>query len=137
LISSFNSLNSLVSKTKAVWIGSKINTQHTPCSDTGLQWITELFTILGIRYTVNLDNMEKLNFHNRLTAIQKEITQRSKRNISPLGKNTVLKSLLLSKFTHLFISLRKPSPQWRQQIIRILHKFVWGSKMEKISRKKH
>jgi preprotein translocase subunit SecA len=49
--------------------------------NTGLQWTTELFTILGITYTVNLDNMEKLNFHSRITAIQKEITYWSNRNI--------------------------------------------------------
>ena len=70
--SKFSGLKPNISKTKAVWIGSKINTRDTPCSDTGLQWTSEPFTILGITYTVNLENMEKLNFHNRRTAVQKE-----------------------------------------------------------------
>lgn len=52
-----------ISKTKAIWIVSKINS-NTICSDTGLQWTTEPFTILGITYTANLKNMEQLNFDN-------------------------------------------------------------------------
>ena len=46
-----------------------------------------------------------------------------------------VKSLLLSKFTHLFTSLPKPSLQWIQQLKKTLYKFIWGNKIEKISRK--
>ena len=133
--SKFSGLKPNIYKTKAVWIGSKIGSKDIICRDTGLQWTTEPFTILGVTYTANLKNMEKLNFDNKLAIIQKEITQWSKRNISPLGKITVVKSLLLSKFTHLFTSLPKPSLQWIQQLTRTLHKFIWGNKIEKISRK--
>jgi hypothetical protein len=59
----------------------------------------------------------------------------AKRNISPLGKIDVVKSLLLSKFTHLFISLSKPSFLWIRQLTKTLYKFIWGNKIEKISRK--
>lgn len=59
--------------------------------------------------------MEQLNFDNKLKLVQKDINHWSKRNISTLRKITVVKSLLLSKFTHLFISLPKPSSQWIQQ----------------------
>lgn len=112
--SKFSGLKPNISKTKAIWIGSKINS-NTICSDTGLQWTTEPFTILGVTYTANLKNMEQLNFDNKLKLVQKDINHWSKRNISALGKITVVKSLLLSKFTHLFISLPKPSSQWIQQ----------------------
>ena len=120
--SKFSGLKPNIYKTKAVWIGSKIGSKDIICRDTGLQWTTEPFTILGVTYTANLKNMEKLNFDNKLAIIQKEITQWSKRNISPLGKITVVKSLLLSKFTHLFTSLHKPSLQWIQQLTKTLQK---------------
>lgn len=51
--SKFSGLKPNISKTKAIWIGSKINS-NTMCSDTGLQWTTEPFTILGVTYTANL-----------------------------------------------------------------------------------
>jgi hypothetical protein len=89
------------------------------------------FTVLGITYTADLKDMEELNFDNKLTLIQKEINQWSKRNISPLGKMTVVKRL----FLHLFISLPKPSVQWIKQLEKALYKFIWGDKIDKISRK--
>lgn len=132
--SKFSGLKPNISKTKAVWIGSKINS-NTICSDTGLQWTTEPFTILGVTYTANLKNMEQLNFDNKLKLVQKEINHWLKRNISTLGKITVVKSLLLSKFTHLFTSLPKPSTQWIRQFEKTLYNFIWGNKIDKISRK--
>lgn len=79
--------------------------------------------------------MEQLNFDNKLKLVQKDINHWSKRNISTLGKITVVKSLLLSKFTHLFISLPKPSSQWIQQFEKTLYNFIWENKIDKISRK--
>lgn len=46
-----------------------------------------------------------------------------------------MKSLLLSKFTHFFISLPKPNSQWIQQFEKMLYNFIWGNKIDKISRK--
>jgi hypothetical protein len=56
--------------------------------------------------------MEFLNFNKKLLDIEKEITHWNKRNITPYGKITVIKSLLLSKITHLFIALPKPNKEW-------------------------
>lgn len=67
-------------------------------------------------YTANLKNIEQLNFDNQLRLVQKEINHWLKRNISTLGKITVIKSLLVSKFTHLLISLPKLSTQWIRQL---------------------
>lgn len=75
--------------------------------------------------------MEQLNFDNKLKLVQKDINHWSKRNISTLGKITVVKSLHLSKFNHLFISLPKPSSQWIQQFEKTLYNFIWGNKMTK------
>jgi hypothetical protein len=84
--------------------------------DTGLKWTTDPFTVLGITYTADLKDMEELNFDDKLTLNQKEIN----RNISPLGKIAVVKSMFLSKLTHLFISLPKPSAQWIKKLEKAL-----------------
>jgi hypothetical protein len=76
----------------AIWIGSKCGSSDTLCDDTHLNWNTQPFTILGITYTANLHDMEEINFDNKLENIEKEILQWSKRQISPLGKITVVKS---------------------------------------------
>jgi hypothetical protein len=74
-------------------------------NNSGLQWTTQPFNILGLIYTADLHNVEQLNFDDKLSNIQREITQWSKRNKTPLGKIIVAKSLLLSKITHLLLFL--------------------------------
>lgn len=55
---------------KAIWICAKINC-NTICSDTGLQWTTELFIILGVTYTANLKkNTKQLNVDKKLKLVQ-------------------------------------------------------------------
>ena len=79
--------------------------------------------------------MEELNFDKKFNLIQKEINHWSKRNITPLGKITIVKSLFLSKLTHLFTSLPKPSLQWIQLFEKTFNKLIWGNKVYRISRK--
>ena len=56
--------------------------------------------------------------------IEKEIMSWSKRNISTLGKITVVKSLLIPKITHLLISLPRPDKQMISKLEKILFKFI-------------
>ena len=76
------------------------------------EWATEPFSILGITYTSNLKDIEQLNFDKKLEGIKREITRWSKRHISPVGTIKFVKCILLSKRTHLFSVLPKPSAQW-------------------------
>ena len=52
-----------------------------------------------------------------------------------MGKITIVKSILLSKLTHLFSVLPKPSAQWIKKLEQLLFKFIWNKKPDKISRK--
>ena len=59
-------------------------------------------------FNVNLTSMPKLNFENSLQKIQTELKMWQMRHLTPFGKVTVLKSLILAKFIHLFVSLPTP-----------------------------
>ena len=83
---------------------------------------------MGITYTANLKDIEQLNFEKKLEGIKREITQWSKRQISPVGKITIVKSILLSKLTHLFSVLPKPSAQWVKKLEQLLFKFIRNKK---------
>ena len=52
-------------KTKAIWIGSKINSQEILCNDKGIQWTNDPFNILGIIFTSDLNNIEELNYNDK------------------------------------------------------------------------
>ena len=48
---------------------------------------------------------------------------------------TVVKTLLLPKFTHLFISLPKPKDETLKEIETIFYKYIWSNKPDRIARK--
>ena len=64
--SKYSGLTHYINKTKAVWIGSNSYSADTLCDNADLSWTTEPFTILGITYTANLKDIEKLNFDKKL-----------------------------------------------------------------------
>ena len=57
-----------------------------------------------------------------------------KRQLTPLGRITVIKTLFLSKINHLLISLPNPKSQTVRQIEGLFYGFLWSGKPSKISK---
>ena len=66
--------------------------------------------------------------------MQTEINKWLKRDLTPLGKVTVIKSLVLSKVVHLLISLPSPSIKTINEINKMIYKFLWNGGPDKIKR---
>ena len=62
-----------------------------------------------------------------------ELTKWQLRQITPIGKITVLKSLILSKFIHAFSILPIPD-SFVKTLNSIFYKFLWNNKPDKIKR---
>ena len=92
--------------------------------------------ILGIRFINNNKNIIKINLEPKTSQLEKEIAQWRRRNISPIGRITVIKSLLISKLVHIFTSLPNPSKEELKHLENILHKCIWASKRDPIKRSK-
>ena len=61
----FGSLSGLkmnMSKTKKIWIGKKQYSREKIQCGSFLNWGENLFTLLGINFDINLDNMPLLNY---------------------------------------------------------------------------
>ena len=58
----------------------------------------------------------------------------SKRNISTIGRITVIKSLILPKLTHLFMSLPDPDQSYIKYINRLFFNYIWNSKIDRVGR---
>ena len=137
LIDQFSKLSGLkpnYDKTKCIWIGSKNGSTIRLCKNITLEWTDEPFTLLGIKFSTNLKDITELNFSDRLNDIQNGISMWKKRNLTVLGKITVVKTILLSKLTHLFISLLSPSKVYIKALETIFYNYIWGSKTDRISR---
>ena len=57
----------------------------------------------------------------------------TQRSLTPLGRVLLVKSLLLSKFVHLFAVIENPEKSYMARLESLLFKFIWGKK-DKIKR---
>ena len=122
------------SKTEAVWIGSKKFSGKTFNHRFKVEWNQKEFTVFGIRFSCNLNNMIELNYKEKLSQIEKELKQWSKRILTPMGRITILKTLIISKPNHLFISLPNPSDEIINTLQKQFFSFIWQSSTDRIKR---
>ena len=82
-------------KTKVVQLGGLGDNRVELCKDLKLLWTNE-FTALGITYDVqNMKNITDYNIESKMKEINRLILTWSGRNITPLGKIIITKSLLI------------------------------------------
>ena len=120
-----------VDKTKVVKFGWDRDSRDILCPDLNLIW-TNKFTSLGIDYDVSdLDNITSLNLTPKITEIDNLAKIWQIRNLTIVGKITVVKSLFISKIIHILLSLPTPSELIFEKIETIFKKFLWKEKPPK------
>ena len=93
-------------------------------------------TILGISIDRDAKDVADHNIKTKMPAIKKEIEQWNRRSLTPIGRISIVKALLLSKLVHLFMALPNPSESCIKELERLLFRFVWGGKNDKVKRTK-
>ena len=120
-------------KTKLIWRGCKSKCKEQLNVKAKLDWDTTEFDLLGISFTMDLNNIPNLNYDRAIAKARKIIKNWNTRHLTPLRKITVIKTLIASKFTHLFLTI--PTPE---NFLKALNKetfgFLWNNKPEKINR---
>jgi len=121
-----------VSKTKAIWFGKNFNSSAILCPEIDLVW-TKNFTLLGITFDNNLENMED-NFWHQFRSIEKLLATWIYRHLTPYGRVTVIKTLALSKLSHLALVILTPSKKMLKTLEVAFFKFIWDNGSEKVRR---
>ena len=127
--------------------GLNINIEKTACMAIGTLEENEVSTsysikivkelsILGILIDRDAANITDRNIQLKMPKIKKEIEQWKRRCLTPIGRISIVKALLLSKLVHLFTVLPNPSTQCIKELEMLLFGFVWGQKNDKIKRSK-
>ena len=103
-----------LSKSDAIWIGSKRGTNYFPYSDKGLSWNTLTFKTLGIVFHLDTKYMFDLNYKVKVKLKQIEQTLNCWRakNLSIVGKICVIKTLLLPQLSYQFSVLCIKTPNF-------------------------
>ena len=122
-----------IEKTSCMQIGTT-NPQHS-VNNLGIKWVSHM-KILGIIFTNDNNNITKCNLKPKIEQIQKAMAQWRRRNLTPLGRITVIKSLLISKLVHLLTALPDPSEEELKNLERLLFEFVWAGKRDPVKRAK-
>ena len=94
-------LKANIDKTFAVWFGSKNDCNDTLCPDLKMTW-TKSFEALGVKFDNKLEDMN-VNITEAIVKIKATLKSWKNRFLTPYGKITVIKSLVLSKLTHLVL----------------------------------
>ena len=113
-----------VEKTRALWIGWSCGSHETLCEELALDWSQEPLKILGVTFSPLVFNIWDLNVNEILRKVKHLLNQWSKRKLSLSGRITIIKSLAISKFVHLFISLPDPPNALIKELEHIFYKFL-------------
>ena len=123
-----------VDKIKVVKFGKNRDSSDNTCPDLKLKW-TNKCTSLGIDYDVSdLENITDLNIEPKLIEIQKLIRIWQLQNLTLIGKITIIKSLLISKFIHILLSLPSPKETLFIKIDSLFDLFLWNGSTPKFKR---
>ena len=134
IFGSMSGLKMNTTKTKVIWIGRKKFSRDKLKVTATLEWGITNFNLLGLEFTVDLDKMVEKNYSKALTESQVILNNWKKRYLTPFGKVTVIKTFIVSKFNHFFISLPNPSPEMVKSISDLVYKFLWNEKPDKVNR---
>ena len=127
-----------LSKTKAIWIGSKTKSLEILLAGEQLTWLLqgEEFSYLGQFFSTSLDKILTSNYDPVISAIDKLLAGWGKNRIlTIMGKIQVTKSLAIPKLVHLLMSLPSPTPDMMNRLNKIFYTFIWDGNPDKISRK--
>jgi hypothetical protein len=99
-----------------------------------LEWGATTFDLLGIKFSVNLEEIDDINFGHQIPKIVALIEQWTRRILTSIGRATVIKTLLIPKLNHLFISLPTPNRETVSYLCKSIFEFLWRSSVDKVKR---
>ena len=121
-----------LSKCKAVLIGKLRFLDIQLCDDLQLIW-TDKFRLLGIDFDSDLAQMDT-NFRTKLQDIGKLYNCWLYRHLTPIGRITVIKSMALSKLSHVVLVCPHISPNVLKELTLMSFKFLWRNKPDRMKR---
>ena len=113
------------SKCKLLRIGALKNSNLIFCSDYDLQWTNQPVPALGVVFSNNTKEIIYLNYEPQLKKTQNLLNICQQRNLSLIGKITIIKTLTLSKLVFLFTSLPNPKEAFFLQLKKSFSQFFY------------
>ena len=97
-------------------------------------WSLGPITTLGITFDNHEDNFFHFNYTPKLSRLKKLLNLWSQRDLTPMGKITIVKSFGLSQFVYLFQTLPNPPNHFLKALETCIFNFIWSGKPDKVKR---
>ena len=123
-----------ISKSEAIWVGSKRGSQTRQFSDNGLKWQKDTFKTLGIHFSLNITELFGLYYKMKLKSIENTLNCWRVRNLSLVGKICVVKTLLLPQLLYFSVLCIKIPKKFLKQLDTMFYKFIWNGGNDRIKR---
>ena len=124
-------------KTRALWFVSMSMSKKKKYHKHDLNREQKPLKILGVTFTADVSNVWEYNAEDIINKINILINNWSKRKLTLPGKITLMKSLMLAKFTHLFLALPNPPRELIKMLQRAFYKFFYGITVQQESVEKN
>ena len=89
---------------------------------------------LGIMFSADLTDLHDLNFIPKFQKLKDILRIWSCRDLTPVGKIAVIKSLGLSQLIFLLSVLPDPPSHFIKELDSVIYKFIWSGKPDKVKR---
>lgn len=123
-------------KTEAIWFGSRVRLKEKLLPDINLNWNwSGKFKLLGIRFDLFAEDKTLHNFTEKIEKIKALLNSWIYRDLTTMGKITVIKSLALPILIQSLTVLPNPSPDIFKDLENIFYSFLWNKKPDKVKRK--
>ena len=91
-------------------------------------------TMLGITFTNDGDDLFRLNFVAKLSRLKSLLRLWSSRDLTPVGRSIIVKTLALSQLVYLFLVLPNPPQSFIKEVQSVVADFIWSGNPDKIKR---
>ena len=110
--------------------------RHRPAfvQDVALNVTLGPVTMLGVTFTNIGDDLFRLNFVPKLSRLKSCLRSWSSRDLTPVGRNAIVKTLALSQLVYLFIVLPNPPSSFIKEVQSVISNFIWSGNPDKIKR---
>ena len=120
-------------KTSIFRIGSIKNTDAMLISQRAVSWTNEPVNFLGIWISNNMEETMRLNYQPLIDKAKLLLSDWTKRNLSLLGKVTIINTLVASLYVYRMTVLPKMSEAMLSQVNNTMVKFLWSGARPKIA----
>ncbi|KAJ8020919.1 SCO-spondin [Holothuria leucospilota] len=115
-------------------LGSFINSMPAYFDDFHVNVCSGPIKYLGVYFTHNGNDLYRLNYLKKLSRLKSQLRVWNSRDLTPIGRNVLVKSFGISQLVFLFQVLPNPPDDFFKNVENYIFEFIWNGNPDKVKR---